>query len=346
MKIKQQLRKLRIALGKQILDKKTPLIEPEFPTKKILFLRHDGKIGDYVVSSFVFREIKKQAPNTHIGVVCSKKNAYLFEKNPHIDQLYFVKTKNIADYIKCGKQLAKEQYDVVIDPTVMLRNRDLLFLRTIAAKNYVGYQKERYKLFNFNVTAENAHFSEIYQKALEIIGFKNISTAYDVPTDPKATKEVDEFLATKHLKNYIAVNFFGAGSARKFSDNAMKSLMDRFTATSAKIVLLTFPEVTAKMQTLAAHYENVFVYEQTKTIFHTIELIKQASLIVSPDTSVVHIAAGFNKPMIAFYSNDEENFTHWHPNSQAETHILHFEKSVNELDFSQIQAEWLKIKAH
>ena len=78
MSIKSFLRTLRLKIGKQILDKKTPLASIIFPPKSILFLRHDGKIGDYVVSSFIFREIKKQAPNTKIGVVCSKKECLSF----------------------------------------------------------------------------------------------------------------------------------------------------------------------------------------------------------------------------------------------------------------------------
>ena len=53
MSIKSFLRTLRLKIGKQILDKKTPLASIIFPPKSILFLRHDGKIGDYVVSSFV-----------------------------------------------------------------------------------------------------------------------------------------------------------------------------------------------------------------------------------------------------------------------------------------------------
>ncbi|HDL5660065.1 TPA: lipopolysaccharide heptosyltransferase family protein, partial [Mannheimia haemolytica] len=86
MNIKATLRKARLVIGKAILDSKnTDLILSEIPNK-ILFLRHDGKIGDYVVSSFVFREIKKQSPQTQIGVVCSQKNRYLFENNPYIDK--------------------------------------------------------------------------------------------------------------------------------------------------------------------------------------------------------------------------------------------------------------------
>lgn len=343
-KIKQFLRSIRLAIGKQIFDKKRPLVNGVFPPKKILFLRHDGKIGDYVVSSFVFREIKKQSSHTEISVVCSHKNAYLFEKNPYIDKLYFVKTKDIVDYIKCGKILAKESFDFVIDPTITLRNRDLLFLRLINAKNYVGYKKENYSLFNINIDAQKIHFNEIYRQALELIGFNHISTQYDIPADQQSAEDISLFLKENKLTSYIAVNFFGAGSARRFSDNAMKTLLTHLTNNTKHIVLLTFPEVTDKLQQLAKNYKNVLVYEKTHNIFHTIELIKHSNTVISPDTSIVHIAAGFHKPLIAFYSQDEENFVNWHPNNQSETHIIRFEKSVNEIDFTQIKTEWLQAK--
>ena len=55
------LQKIRITLGKQLLDKSVaPLTDNPlalYPVRKILFLRKDSKIGDTIVSSFVFREI-------------------------------------------------------------------------------------------------------------------------------------------------------------------------------------------------------------------------------------------------------------------------------------------------
>ncbi|WGE32718.1 glycosyltransferase family 9 protein [Actinobacillus genomosp. 2] len=340
--LKQKFRRIRIKLGKFLIDKKIVLNASKRLPKKILFLRHDGKIGDYIVSSFVFREIKKQSPETHIGVVCSSKNAYLFEHSPYIDQLYFVRTKNIGDYLACGKQLAKEQYDVVIDPTVTLRNRDLLFLRTINAKMYIGYDKSDYKIFTLNVQNEQQHFAEIYKQALELAGFVDIDTQYDVPQDEKSDKVIKDYLLNKRLEHFIALNLFGAGSARRFSDEKITELLNYLHKNSDKpIILLTFPEVTSKLKQIASRFENVFVYENTQTVFDTIELIRHSDVLISPDTSTVHIAAGLSKQIIGFYSSDEQNFIHWHPNNKAKTNILRFKQSVNDLDFNQIKPEWL-----
>ena len=327
MRLKFILRKYRLKLGKCFLDKKNTQPTPVFPPKSILFLRQDGKIGDYIVSSFVFREIKKQSPQTKIGVVCSAQNAYLFEQNPNID------------YYRCGKTLAAEQYDVVIDPTLTLRNRDLLFLRTIGAKSYIGYQKEDYQLFDRSIPAQSVHYVEIYRQALEIAGFSHINTEYDMPSSAQSSQAVAEFLAAHQLQDYVAVNFFGAGSARRFNEDSMVALLNHLSAQTKSIVLLTFPAVTEKMQALAKRYANVCVFEKTQTVFDTIELIKHSKMVVSPDTAIVHIASGFHKPTVAFYSLDEENFVHWQPNNSAKTQIIRFDKSVNEVDFKQVKAD-------
>ena len=71
MKLKETLQKIRLMIGKLILDKKTPKNATALSPKKILFLRQDGKIGDYIVSSFIFREIKKFNSEIKIGVVCT-----------------------------------------------------------------------------------------------------------------------------------------------------------------------------------------------------------------------------------------------------------------------------------
>ena len=69
------LQNIRIAIGKQLLDKSVASLKDNpiavCPVRKILFLRKDSKIGDMIVSSFVFREIKKNNPSVKIGIVCA-----------------------------------------------------------------------------------------------------------------------------------------------------------------------------------------------------------------------------------------------------------------------------------
>lgn len=341
MNIKLMLQTIRLTIGKLILDKKTPKNSTALSPKKILFLRQDGKIGDYIVSSFIFREIKKFNSEIKIGVVCTTKDAYLFKQNPHIDQLYFVKKRSILDYIKSGLALAKEKYDVVIDPTLAIKNRDLLLLRLINARNYIGYKKSNYKIFTYSLENDE-HFSKIYQQSLELAGITNVDTTYDIPYDEKSAVEIQNFLQENNISDYITVNFFGAYRAKKVNNENIKRYLRYLTETKKdkQFILLSYPEVTPLLKELAQGYKNIYIHDTT-TIFHTIELIRHSVQLISTDTSTVHIASGFNKPIIAMYKKDPIAFRHWNPNCSNETHILFYKENINELNPEEIKAEWL-----
>lgn len=342
MKLKNIFRIIRLYIGKFILDKEKHATSYIETPRKIIFLRQDGKIGDYIVSSFIFREIKKFDPNIKIGVVCTIKDAYLFKNNPYIDQLYLVKKRNILDYIKFGLIISKDKYDVVIDPTLSIKNRDLLLLRLINAKIYIGYKKSNYNIFTHSLENDE-HFSRVYQKSLELIGISGIDTTYDIPYDKNSAIEIQRFLQKNNIRDYISVNFFGAYKAKKVNSENIKNYLKYLTEITKgkQFVLLSYPEVTPLLKDLSKKYNNIFVHD-TKNIFHTIELIRNSIQLISTDTSTVHIASGLNKPIIAIYKEDIIAFKHWNPNCKNETHILFYKENINELSPQEIKIEWLK----
>lgn len=65
------LRRLKARVVKWLLDKPNPncFSPKDLPSiRKVLFLRNDNKLGDMIVSTFSFRELKKQLPSVEISV--------------------------------------------------------------------------------------------------------------------------------------------------------------------------------------------------------------------------------------------------------------------------------------
>lgn len=56
--------------------------------KSILFLRYDGKIGDMVINTIMFREIKKYYPDIKIGVVSRGGATDIIANNKNVDKIY------------------------------------------------------------------------------------------------------------------------------------------------------------------------------------------------------------------------------------------------------------------
>lgn len=106
--MKALLRKIRLTLGKLILDKKIP--GKPLPTNpKIIVLQQDGKIGDYIISSFIFRELKKHNPLAQVDVICSPKNENLFKTNHFIDHFFVLDKKSTMCLYKDGGKTSKRK---------------------------------------------------------------------------------------------------------------------------------------------------------------------------------------------------------------------------------------------
>jgi ADP-heptose:LPS heptosyltransferase len=342
-KIKSYLKRVRLSLGKILLDKAPSLAKSSnsLAHLKILFIRHDGKIGDYLVSSFVYREIKKQAPNAHIGVVVAKETQSLFNNNPYIDSLYVTKKRALLPFWTLGRRIAKEGYDVVIDLTEVLRNRDLVLIRAIKAPINIGYNKANFKLFTINIAPNNKHISYDYQQALIELGYKNIDCYCEIPSF-SVSPALKHFCQTHLTKDdYVAINFFGAANHKKFSlENQLKWLTKlKNVFPNKKCLVLTYPQVSQQLRSQLPVNE-FLMYDDTATIFDSIELMRNAFLVISPDTAIVHAAAALNKPLATFYMSDnpQQPYRKWFPAhfEQQVITIAYYQHNINEIDPDRI----------
>ncbi len=100
---------------------------PDSPTGKknlkILVIRFSS-LGDLVLTTPVFRELKKVYPFCHLTFLTSTGFGAVIDHNPHIDEfLYFDRKSNKADLEKLIQHLKEQQFDIVYDAHQSLRSR-------------------------------------------------------------------------------------------------------------------------------------------------------------------------------------------------------------------------------
>ena len=306
--------------------------------KKLLFLRYDGKIGDYIVTSWIYREIKKQRPDIEIDIVGISKNEKLFLNNKNVNRFYKLKKSKKPFMYFLAKKLRAENYDVIIDPTEHLRKRDIFFIKNIKAKVVFGYDKEEINIFNKNIGNNSKRMKEVYAEILEQLGFSNLNMDYEIPLNKEAEEKVDKYLEKKKIDNYIVVNFFGAAKNKKINNENAIKLIDvlHMKYKDKKIIILDSPSDRKALDNILKNVldnERVYFYPNS-TIFEAIEIIKKSILVVSPDTAIIHIADGFDKKVISFYKNEKITYDKWKISEDNEIHF--YENNINELDFSNI----------
>ena len=352
------MREKRLKIGKYIWDRKdkVKILEgngflEENDIKSILFLRYDGKIGDMVVNSLMFREIKKVYPNIKIGVVARGAAIDIIKDNPNVNKIYeyYKDRKKIKDL---ALKIKEEKYDLLIDFSEMLRVNQMMLINLCGARINIGIEKENWNLFDIslNIRDFNKHISELYIKILKFLGINNVNPSYDVFSSDYLLKNLD-------LKNkkYCVFNPYAASKHRSFSSENIEKISKIILEKNyEKLILIGSEDKIKELKKLDISKENKVKIIETKGMSEVAELIKGADLVVSPDTSIVHLGKAFNKKMICIYrkelGKEDKNSILWGPNSEKAKIIFVEEKTkdgeeinINNLNLDEFKKEIGKI---
>ena len=83
------------------------------------------------------------------------------------------------------------------------------------------------------------------------------------------------------------------------------------------IVILASPNKISNMKKMISElcFDFVIPSYTTETIIDAAALVEQLDLIITPDTSLVHIASSFDKPVVSIHENNKDSFRLWSPSS-------------------------------
>jgi ADP-heptose:LPS heptosyltransferase len=320
--------KLKTSLAKKVLDKKIDKSNKTLTVtaiKSMLFLRTDDKIGDTVVSSFLYREIKKKYPNIKIIVCCRKNNKEILKYNKNIDELYEIRGCLFKD-ISIFKDLRKQNISLIVDFFPFnLKFNHILMLRIISPEFLIGFNKAYYKMYDLSVNENffSVHITEMYKYILNLLKIDNIDLKYEIPLTSKEEIPALSLINYKH-KYKIVINPFSASKHRTLSINKLRQLIDLIENSFDCCVFILCQK--KNKQRVASLENGKTIIASFKSILESVALIKYADIIITPDTSIVHIAAAFDKKTIALYRD--------YSNSYEKTDIIWAPNNTNAIQLS------------
>ena len=88
----------------------------------------------------------------------------------------------------------------------------------------------------------------------------------------------------------------------------------------------------------------VFPSYPTESLLDLAALIDNLDLIISPDTSIVHMACAFKKPLVAVYNQNIKLFEIWHPISDCNYVVFsEYEDSLKSINVEDIIKKTFKL---
>lgn len=269
---------------------------------KFLIVRFSS-IGDIVLTTPVIRCLRNEYPQATIHYLTKKKFAAIVQSNPHLDKVLLLE----ENFNKIIEQIENEEYDYIIDlhhnlRTLRIKNsiRDIPFY----SFNKLNIEKWIYTNFKIN-RMPHIHIVDRYMATVRKLGVKNdgLGLDYFIPENDKI-KEGD--IPFSHLQGYIAIAIGAAHNTKKLPAYKLKELVEKI---KFPIILLGGKEDFTNGEKIAAS-DPIKIYNACGkfSLNESADIIRNAKLVISHDTGLMHIAAAFKKNILSVWGNTVPSF--------------------------------------
>ena len=307
--------------------------------KSVLFLKYD-KIGDMVVCTPVFRELKKACPHMQISVLASKINQDILSNNPYIDKIY-IYNNNCLKLFPVLFKLKARNFDVCFEFEAKVVTRAILITKFINPKFSIatnkkhgryGIDAKKLKVYDFYTTQnKKAHWSDICLETLGVFNLKSKSSKYDIFLSDNQRGIAKNFIKnTSSEKIKIGINLEGYSHNGEINPDNLRAICQGIYQKNAKIliIILSKPGDEGKIEKLIKYMELNYVVSSYFSILEVSALISELDLVISPDTSIIHIASAFNIPSVSIYTANKNNYRLWAPKSLLNKSVFSNDKET------------------
>ncbi|WP_347839509.1 glycosyltransferase family 9 protein [uncultured Draconibacterium sp.] len=268
---------------------------------KFLVIRFSS-IGDIVLTTPVVRGLKQQVENAEVHFATKSKYACLVQTNPYIDKVHFLE-ENIGVLIH---ELAKENFDYIIDLHNNFRSNKIkrrLKTQTFAV-NKLNWEKFLMVQFKVN-RLPRLHIVDRYLETVSVFDVEDDRQGLDYFLDEKTVFKTEDLPAT-FQQGYVAFVIAGTYSTKKLPPSQVSQICQNI---SYPVILLGGKnEYDEGEEVLSLSKGNVLNYAGKISLNQSASLVRDAKLVLTNDTGLMHIAAAFKKKILSFWGNTIPEF--------------------------------------
>ena len=268
------------------------------PGPKVLIVRFSS-IGDIVLTSPVIRCVKQQTA-AEVHFLTKRAFAATVQHNPHIDRLWTIE-RRIAEI---AAELEAEGFTHLIDLHGNLRTLELkarlgraALARGQRPPRTATFDKLNFRKFlltRFRVDRmPTVHIVDRYLATASMLGVRNDGLGLDYFIGPR-----DE--VTPPACGYVAF-VIGAAHATKCLEE--EQIVRVCRALPLPVLLLGGPGEQAAGDRIAAGLTHVTNTCGNYGLNGSADLVRQAAVVITHDTGMMHVAAAFGRPIVSVWGN-------------------------------------------
>ncbi|WP_019948570.1 glycosyltransferase family 9 protein [Hymenobacter aerophilus] len=299
---------------------------------KILILRFSS-IGDIVLTTPVIRAVKQQVAGAVVHFATKPAFRGIVENNPYVDRVHCL-TGSLGELVA---ELRAEQFDFIIDLHHNLRTAIIKARLGVKSSSFDKLNARKWLLVNWKIdTLPRVHIVDRYLAAAAPLGVRNDNRGLDYFIPEEDEVDVAEVLPPAFRQGYVA---FAIGAQHATKRLPTERIIELCGLLRRPVVLLGGPtdESTGHIIELAFDAgaaasppaepripESPYYFPRQpaspapRTLIYnacgkfnlnqSASLVRQAQLVVSHDTGLMHVAAAFEKEIFSVWGNTVPEF--------------------------------------
>jgi ADP-heptose:LPS heptosyltransferase len=262
---------------------------------KVLIIRFSS-IGDIVLTTPVVRCLKEQLyGGAEIHYLTKRSFEVLLTPNVHITKVYSIE-KSTNEVMEA---LRAEAYDYIIDLHHNLRSARVKHALQCMSFSFRKLNAEKWLLVNFGIDRlPRVHIVQRYLDTLKAFGITDDGRGLDF-FFPAGYTFPERGLPPTHRQGFVAVVMAAAHWRKKPRLAQYIEICDRL---KQPIVLLGGKaEMAEASEVLSRTGGHVYDATGRYDLYGSAWLVGAATLVITPDTGLMHIAAALQKPIISIW---------------------------------------------
>ena len=199
------------------------------------------------------------------------------------------------------------QIDVCIQAMTRDTTATLLFLRTLKARCNMGLHASSLRLYaphpDSNALSMHNALTPAplcWAQLMKDMNIAEVDARFELPVPDDIDRSVRA--QVEGYGKYVALNLDASDKKRTLTEaTAIQIIRAIECHYGYQVVITCAPNGEAKAQRIAQACTSAHVVDGERSIYHSAAIVKYASAVISPDTSIVHIASAYNRPTIGIY---------------------------------------------